>query len=361
VDPIAALRDAVERAALRLELAQRRLLVAVSGGIDSVALAHALRAISQRCGLELAIGHVNHGLRGAESDADQALVEALAAQLGLRALVERVAPGALRAGGPSRDRPTLQEAARELRYAALRRMADAAGAQHVVTAHTLDDQAETVLLRILRGTGPDGLGAIPERSPDGRIVRPLLAVSRAEIERFAAARGLVWREDASNASPAYARNRLRSDWLPGLARSFNPRLLRALADLAEAQRRDSEWIEAQVEREAGERLAIEDGWLRIEATGWRDLPEALSRRVARRALVACGAARLVSRRHLERMDAFLRHGLPGRAIELPGGLRLVRDRAGLRLGPVPDASGADRATPMLSSGATVGFPPRGVH
>jgi tRNA(Ile)-lysidine synthase len=361
VDPIAALQGVVERAAQRLGLAGRPVLVAVSGGVDSVALAHALRAISQRCGLELAIAHVNHGLRGAESEADQALVEALGARLGLRVLVERAAPEALRRGGPSRDRPTLQEAARALRYAALGRMAAAAGAERIATAHTLDDQAETVLLRILRGTGPDGLGAIPERSDDGRIVRPLLSVSRAEIERFAAALGLAWREDASNASPAYARNRLRRDWLPGLARSFNPRLLRALADLAEAQRRDSEWIEAQVEREAGKRLAMEEGWLRIDASGWRDLPEALSRRLARRALIACGAARLVSRRHLERMDAFLRHGLAGRAIELPGGLRLVRDRAGLRLGPARDASGADRTTHMLSSGATVGFPPREVH
>jgi tRNA(Ile)-lysidine synthase len=358
----AGLRGGVERAVARLGLEGRRLLVAVSGGLDSVTLAHVLREISERRRLELAIAHVNHGLRGAESEADQALVEALGAKLGLRVLVERVAPEGLRRGGPSRDRPTLQEAARELRYAALGRMAEAVGAAHVATAHTLDDQAETVLLRLLRGSGPDGLGGIPERSADGRVVRPLLGVTRAEIERYAAARALAWREDASNASRAYARNRLRLDWLPGLARAFNPRLLRALADLAEAQRRDSEWIEAEVEREAVERLAVEGAWLRIEVAGWRDLPAALSRRLARRALQGCGAGRLVSRRHLERVDAFLRRGRAGRAIELPGGLRLVRDRAGARLGPVRGAaSGADPPLRMLSSAATVGFPPREVH
>jgi tRNA(Ile)-lysidine synthase len=238
-------------------------------------------------------------------------------------------------------------------------MAEAAGAECIATAHTADDQAETVLLRLLRGTGPDGLGAMAERSADGWIARPLLGVSRAEVLRYAAARGLAWREDASNASRAFARNRLRHDWLPELARAFNPRLLRALADLAEAQRRDSEWIGALVEKEALARFEQEGGWLRIEAAGWGDLPDALSRRLARRALERCGAARLVSRRHLERMDAFLRRGLPGRALELPGGLRLVRGRRGFRLGPARAFAGDVSSPRMLSSSATVGFPPRG--
>src|SRR5262249_58771718 len=101
-------------------------------------------------------------------------------------------------------------------------------------AHTLDDQGETVLLRLLRGTGPTGLGGIPERSPDGRIVRPLLGVSRAEIERFAGQRGLVWREDASNRDPAYARARLRRDWLGSLGAAFPPPWLRGGRGLGEA-------------------------------------------------------------------------------------------------------------------------------
>jgi len=351
----------VARALRRHRLEGRTLLVAVSGGIDSVALLHALQEIAEGHALKLWIGHVNHGLRGAEADADQRAVEALAAGLGLPARVARVDPAARRAPGPSRDRPSPEEAARELRYAALRRMAEDAGADAVATAHTADDQAETVLLRLLRGTGPDGLGGMPERSADGRIVRPLLQVTRTEVERFAAERGLSWREDSSNASPVFARNRLRRDWLPGLARAFNPRLLRALCDLAEAQQRDSEWIEALVEREALERIAWEGEWLRIEAAGWPDLPAALSRRLARRALASCGAARLVSRRHLERMDAFLRHGLAGRAIELPGALRLARDRTGFRLGPARNGDRNDRPPRMLSSPGTVGFPPREVH
>jgi len=351
----------VARALRRLCLDGRTLLVAVSGGIDSVALLRVLQDLAFRHSLKLRVGHVNHGLRGAESEADQRAVEALAAELGLPVCAARVDPAARRARGASRDRPSPEEAARELRYAALRRMAEEVGADFVVTAHTADDQAETVLLRLLRGTGPDGLGGIPERSADGRIARPLLRVPRAEVTRFAAQRGLSWREDASNASPVFARNRLRREWLPGLARAFNPRLLRALGDLAEAQRRDSEWIEELVDREAGERLARDGEWLRIDAAGWRDLPEPLSRRLARRALAECGAARLVTRRHLERMDSFLREGAVGRAIELPGALRLVRDRAGYRLGPERDESGNDGARRMLSSAITVGFPPREVR
>jgi tRNA(Ile)-lysidine synthase len=240
-------------------------------------------------------------------------------------------------------------------------MAVETGAAIIATAHTADDQAETVLLRLLRGSGPDGLAGIPERSRDGRIARPLLAVTRAEIERFATARGLVWREDASNASGAYARNRLRNDWLPGLARAFNPGLLRALASLAEAQRKDSEWIGSHVEREALRRFAIEQGWLRIETAGWSELPEALARRLAREALASCGSGRLASRRHLERMDAFLRRGAAHRTLELPGGLSLVRDRSGVRLGPIRDGSPAASRSRMLNCRATVGFPPRGVH
>jgi tRNA(Ile)-lysidine synthase len=354
------LTRAIAAALGRLGLGGRTVLVAVSGGVDSVALAGALHELCQGHSLKLLIGHVNHGLRGPDAEADQALVEALGEALGLPVRVARVDPRAARRAGPSRDRPTLQEAARDLRYAALRRIVDEARADCVATAHTADDQAETVLLRLLRGTGPDGLGGIPERSPDGRIVRPLLAVTRAEVERFARARGLAWREDASNASPAYARSRLRREWLPGLARAFNPRLLRALAGLAEAQRRDSEWIEALVEREAAERFAVEGEWLRIDAGGWPELPEALSRRLARRALAACGAGRLVSRRHLERMDAFLRAGAPGRAIELPGELRLVRERAGARLGPLRVPRAPDPPASMLSCDRTVGFPPREV-
>lgn len=318
----------------RLELRAKSVLVAVSGGVDSMALLAGLHELSQQYALNLTIAHVNHGLRGAESDADQALVVARAAELALPIDVAAVEPRSLTQGGSSRARPTLQEAGRTLRYAALRRAADEHGAQHIATAHHLDDQAETVLLRLFRGSGPDGLGGIPERSRDGVLVRPLLEVSRAEIERFAADRRLIWREDASNRSPAYARNRLR-EHLPELAERFNPQILRAIGDLAEALRRDGEWIAAAVEREAVARFSEENGWLVIDAKEWQELPPALSRRLAREALARVGAGRDVTRTHLKRVGAFLCDATPGKHIELPGGLLLERRRAGFRLGREP--------------------------
>jgi tRNA(Ile)-lysidine synthase len=323
----------VRQALLRFGCPGSSLLLAVSGGLDSVTLCHVLHELSEELGLKILIGHVNHGLRGADSDADEASVRALAGRLGLEFEAARLAPGSLRQGVSSRDRPTLQEAARELRYAWLDELAERRGVRHIATAHTLDDQAETVLLRLLRGTGPDGLGGIPEQSRDGRLVRPLLAVSRGSIERFAAERRLSWREDASNARLDYTRNRLRQRWLPGLVQDFNPQLLRAIGNLAEAQRRDSEWIEAEVQREIAARFAEDGSWLVIDAKDWGALHEALARRLVRAALERCGSGRLVTRVHLDRFVGFLAAGETGRVIEFPGGLMLRRTAGGYRLGP----------------------------
>jgi tRNA(Ile)-lysidine synthase len=327
----------VAAAARSLDLPGRRVLVAVSGGVDSVVLFHALHGLAGSLELDLCIGHVNHGLRGEGSEGDETAVRALAPEYDVPVHVARVDPERLRQGRVSRDRPTLQEAARRARYDALRAIAEEHGAVRLATAHTLDDQAETVLLRILRGSGPDGLGGIPERSSDGFVVRPLLRISREEILAYATAQGLSWREDPSNADPAFARARLRSRWLPGLRDAFNPRLLRAIGDLAEAQRRDSEWIAEIVEDEADRFLTVEDGGLRIARSGWEALPEALARRVVRLALLRAGAARDISRVHLERVVNALRSGRQGSCIELPGGLELTceHDAFRLRRNPVP--------------------------
>ncbi len=332
-----------KRAADALGLRGRSVLAAVSGGLDSAALAHALLEIAREKCLKVSIGHVNHGLRGDESEADERAVFELAERLGVPAYGRRVEPARLRAGRSSRERPTLQEAARTLRYAALREMAEEAGCAHVATAHNANDQAETVLLRVFRGAGPDGLGGIPERSRDGVVVRPLLRVSREEIEAYAARRGIRWREDRSNRSLAYARNRLRLRWLPGLAEDFNEQLLMAVGNLAEAQRRDSEWIDALVEREAALRFTPRGCWLRTRVEDWEALPEALARRLARWGLRRCGGERDATRVHLERMVAFLRSAQSGTTLELPGGTRLARDRDGFRLGPIePEGRGRCR-------------------
>ncbi len=336
-DPVRAVMREVEEACRSLDLRGTTVLVAASGGLDSTVLADALARCAGTQGFAVAIGHVHHGLRGAEADADEAAVGDLASRLGVAFGSERI-DLASATSRTSRDRPTVQEAARSLRYAALARIGEALGADRIATAHHAGDQAETVLLRLLRGTGPDGLGGIPERSSDGRIVRPLLRLDRNQIEAYARARRLSWREDASNTSSEYARNRLRNEWLPGLAEAFNPRLLRAIADLAEAQRRDSEWIHAGVEREAHARFTAEGAWLAIDTKDWAALPEALARRLAREALRRVGLARHVERVHLERVLRFLASPARGLRIELPCGVNLTGDRRGARLGPRPEGS-----------------------
>ena len=330
LNPEDRVREIVAAAADGLGFRDEKILVAVSGGIDSTVLLHVLNSLSHDLGFELLVGHVNHGLRGAESDADQAAVEALADSLGLPGLARSVDPSSRIEGHPSRTRPTLQEAARELRYGALREMAQNWGASRIATAHNLDDQVETVLMRLFRGCASDALGGIPEASSDGLIIRPLLEVSRSEICNYAREAKCQWREDSTNARDDYTRNRLRNRWIPELAAEFNPQLAQAVGRLAESHRRDAEWLGEIVEAEAGRYFSpLQDGGLSIAKEGWREMPEALARRLVQYALRQMGGGRDLTRLHLDRMLHFLREGPGARGgseLELPGGLRLIRAR-----------------------------------
>ncbi len=319
-----------------------RWVVAVSGGVDSMVLLRLLADLREDLDLRLHAVHVHHGLRS-EADLDASHVAEAAASLGLSCSVRRVHPRIAREA-TSRDRSTLQERARRLRYQALGAVARDIGARGVATAHHADDQAETLLLRLFRGTGPDGAAAMAPARPwpeawnepgsrvrppgDGApfvLARPLLALRRSEILEFASAHGVSWREDASNLDPHYARNRLRHEWLPGLREAFNPRLEEALSRFAAALGEEREWIQGIEDAEAARRFSRERHGLTVDLKDWDDLPIALARRLLRRMLKEQGAGRDVSERHLERMLAFVagrraRHG--GKRLELPGGLVL---------------------------------------
>lgn len=190
-------------------------LVAVSGGADSVALMHVLHTHSRELGISLHVAHLNHGLRGEESDIDEEFVRDLAQALGLPITVGRADVPAMR----KELRLGEEEAARVARHRFLRETAQALRADKIAIAHTADDRAETILLNILRGCGIDGLGAM--RPVDGVIVRPLIETSRTQIEAYLAEHGLRYRLDRTNLDTTYARNRVRHELIPLLEREFN--------------------------------------------------------------------------------------------------------------------------------------------
>lgn len=209
-------------------------LVAVSGGIDSIVLLHVLRTLSNEQSFTVSVGHINHGLRGEASERDSRFVQDHAATLGLPFLGRTLTPDDL-AAHKSHGR---EGAARNARLDALKALADEAGATRIALGHSLDDHAETILYHLARGAGPTGLrGIAPVRLP---FIRPLIGTSRADIHAYAVAHALVWREDATNTDVSFARNRIRHHILPEL-RLINPRITDALsrnadllADLDEA-------------------------------------------------------------------------------------------------------------------------------
>jgi tRNA(Ile)-lysidine synthase len=252
-------------------------LVAVSGGADSVALLHVMLGLVPRLRLRLHVLHVDHGLR-AESGEDADFVTALAGGLGIPVTVERarVRPGA-----------SLEAAAREARYAALERAADRIGADRIAVGHTLDDQAETVLMRVLEGAGVRGLAGIPPVR--GRVIRPLLAVRRHLIEAEVRALGIEWRDDPSNRDRKHLRNRIRHDVLPMLTATLDPGVVPALGRVARTARETIEALEHAASVEL-ERLAVPaEGALVFSRSALAGLPEPLAIEVLRQAAGRLGA------------------------------------------------------------------------
>jgi tRNA(Ile)-lysidine synthase len=253
----------------------QRVGLAVSGGADSVCLLHALSELAPRWDLRLAVLHLNHGLRGEESMQDEEFVRQLAARLGLAATVRAVDVAAL----PD----NLEQAAREARLEFFRDQLAGGTLDRVAVGHTRDDQAETVLFRFLRGSGSAGLSGIRPATGEG-IVRPMLAASRAEVEQYLRERGIAWREDSSNTSPQFARNRIRRQLLPQLEREWNPAIRETFAHTADWAQAEEEYWEAEIQKLAAERLEERGGAVLARVEQIRELPLAAARRMVRRAL-----------------------------------------------------------------------------
>ena len=302
-----------------------RVLVACSGGGDSVALASLLYELAPDAGWSVAgLLHVNHGLRGASADEDEAFCRQLARDLGVAIVVER-ADVAARARA---DRISVEAAGHRIRYELFERMVREGTADLVATAHTRDDQAETVLLRLIRGAGPAGLAGIRPRS--GPVVRPLLDVRRHELRDYLRRRGLSHREDPSNRDEGVLRNRVRHRLIPFLAEHFSPAITDVLARGAAIARDDADWIDAAANAAAVKIVQCTEAGVEVDADVLAAEAPAIARRVARKALERAGDRR-VGFDHVERLRR-----LGGADGERPGsadfpGCRVERNGSTLRL------------------------------
>lgn len=236
--------NSIIRAAARYHMFEpgNKILVAVSGGPDSVAMLHALHTHSAEFGISLHVAHLNHGIRGEQSNIDEEFVRNLAQHYGLDATTEKVDVPSLQ----QELKVGIEEAAREIRYKFLRETAANIGADKIAVGHNADDRAESVLLNVIRGTGIDGLGSIqPIR---GNIVRPLIETWRYEIEDYIRENNLQFRIDESNTDTTYSRNRVRYELIPLLQRDYNPQVKQALLRLAEIASLQSDLIHGLTDR-----------------------------------------------------------------------------------------------------------------
>ena len=296
--------------------AKERVLAAVSGGADSVALL----VVLCRLGFTVEGAHFDHQTRGGESRIDAVFTGDLAKRLGIPC---HHGSEAIEAVAASLGR-SFEDYARERRYRFLYRVARAQGCTAVATGHHADDQAETVLLRLLRGSSPSGLGGIPPvREVAGlRVIRPMLGIRRQELRSWLRAQGLVWREDATNSDRKIPRNRLRLGLLPELERDYNPRVREALNRLAEAQRCEDDLLE-QIVSEMLEPCVDSAG--AIDRARFRECHEGLRRRMllrlAWRRGVDCPYERVLS------ATAFIAEGGTGQRFDLGGGVVLYNGRS----------------------------------
>lgn len=324
----------------RWPLRGERVVVAASGGADSTALLLALEELKRAglLGVELTAAHLNHGLRGESAEADARFAETLAREHGFEFVPGRADVGAR----VSESGDNLEQAARRARYEFLSEAARSVEASAVLTGHTLDDQAETVLLRLLRGSGSEGLGGMrPERSLEegGRVLlrRPLLEwARRADTEGYCRARGVEFRADEMNEDERFARVRVRRTLLP-LLETFNPRASATLARAAGILREESSALEGFAARLLEDARAEVDGidaskaaeaWpLRVEVLN--GAPAALRRRALRLWVArGRGGLRRITLANVAAVERLLKGERGGRVAELPGGARVER-RKGL--------------------------------
>ncbi len=257
-----------------------RIVVAVSGGPDSVALLACLVSLSSRWNWGLSIGHVNHGLRGSESEGDAEFVRWLGKKFSVPVCVHE---GKVTRSDAKSANSSLQSYARKIRYDALVSMLCEQNATKIVTGHTADDQAETVLMWMLRGSGTAGLSGIPRKRGES-VIRPFLDISRGEVLAYLASRKLSYRIDSSNERPVYLRNRLRNDLMPHL-KSYSPGIVKILSRQAEILHEDHTYLDQMAEAAFRQACLLRDERrIQLDRLAVLAMPIAIRRRVVRQSL-----------------------------------------------------------------------------
>jgi tRNA(Ile)-lysidine synthase len=355
MDLHARVRRTIDREALAPRGA--RVLVALSGGADSVALLLILRELERRAELVIAgVAHLNHQLRGAEADEDEAFCASLAARFAVPFIADRIDVAAV----ARTEKRSVEDAARRARYAFFERAADRCGADVIAVAHTKDDQAETFLLRLLRGAGTRGLAAIHPRA--GRVIRPLIDVERAALRELLAAAGQSFREDATNADVSIPRNRVRHELIPLLQSRFSPAVTGVLTREATLARQDEEFLHKEAIKLADAIVLTGEAFTTIDAAGLSAAPRALSSRVALAALQRFAGRKPIAFDHVERLLVLAGTTAPQGAVSFPGQDSLrVGDRIVLRPSSTRTAErGSNSFVFSLSIPGEVQLGPQGV-
>jgi tRNA(Ile)-lysidine synthase len=306
------------------------LVLGVSGGSDSSALLYSLHRLQEAHQLRLHVAHLNHNFRGDEADEDARFSEDLANELNLPFTVVKQDPTQYR---KDRSISSFEQLAREMRYVFMSRVADELGAAAVAVGHTADDQAETVLQHVLRGSGLHGLQGMKESAPwpwpmgypNLRIFRPLLGVTKADTVAYCRELGRDFRDDSGNYLPRFTRNRVRHQLMPLLADEFNPRVREALGRLARTAASDLDFIEGEVSRLWPELATVTEDAVSFDISRLMALHPALQRMVLRRGYSELtGDTRRLRESHLNAMAALISDGATVGTVELPQGARLHR-------------------------------------